>query len=399
MALKLRRKRVMFAWALLLVMLAVGCSTQPATDVTSQTAVLNVENPGCPNSVGYFLFQIRDVTDGQAFRDVGPAQVFGQCSGTLNPYRVTGLQPDHLHEFRIKAMVNGAMHYFDADGNSGGTNYDRFRTKPVNFSVTDQPPPPGEVSEPCGAEACDAAIRKAKYGLKNPYSSWFRSPFLTDFEWWGARVTTDWGYTLGPYDIRWKKSHAVFWISGAVGDVEKTFEDWPTNQCAWGPGGQTCLTRKEYQMRLKTIIITPVGQIHINSYQWGCMGTRINGNGSHSRNSWGARCDNPPGGSSSTTRVQSRASGASIGKPVVGLEDFVSERMAKRIKDACWRQPTSSASAECKAVLLKAYDSLTPKQKRAVSSPVKRPTACAALSPRSTEAVSPNSPCVRRSSQ
>lgn len=397
MALKLRRKRTL-AFPLLLAMVAVGCSTEPATDVTSQSAVLRVENPGCPNSVGWFIFQIRDETAGESFHDVGPVQVFGQCSGTLNPYRVTRLQPDHLHAFRIKAMVNGAMHYFDSQGYSGGTNYDRFRTQPVNFSVTDQPPPPGESSEPCGAEVCDAAIRKAKYGLKTPYSSWFRSPFLTDFEWWGARVTTDWGYTLGPFDIRWKKSHAVFWISGAVGDVEKTFEDWPTDRCAWTGGQQTCLTRKEYQMRLKGVIFTPVGPIQINSYQWGCMGTRINGNGSHSRNSWGARCDNPPGGSSSTTRAARSQPSTGKDKPAVGLEDFVSERMAKRIKQACWRQPTSSASAECKKVLLEAYNSLTPKQKRAVSSPVKRPTACAALSPRSTGAFSPNSPCARRAS-
>lgn len=392
-----RRKITVVLSGLALVVLA-ACDTQPATDVNQTQATLNAKGACTAGTSGVWWYQMRDYTNNGGWWNATPQRGYS-CqynSGEVNfePQRVSGLQPDTIYQFRLATTVNGEFIWWDSGGTKNGGWYDSFRTASAMYSKEVYPAPPPEAVDTtaCTAtEVCSSAIRKKKEDLKTVYESWFRAPLIPDFEWWGARVTTDWGYTLGPYNIRWRRSEADMWISSPYGGVTKQFEDWYTSKCEWIAGQETCLTRREYQVRLLTTIVTPVGPLFINSYQWGCLGTRIRGNGSHTRRVWGGRCSDPPDGSASATRAHRTPQpqpDPPKGKPGIGIEEFVSGRMRQQIKEACWRRPESHLSAECKRVLLRAYNTLTPRQQRIVSGlNPDGPNACAAVSPRTRKAL------------
>lgn len=403
MALKLRRTRKLgLAVVLMAVMILAACDTQPATDVSYQAATLNAKGACIAGTSGHWWYQIRPV--GGTFYDVGPAHSYGCGSNTgevnLTAERVNGLQPDTTYQFRIRSTVNGGNYTYDANGAQGGTSFDSFRTPSVLRGEEVYSPPPVESREPCTGDACASNHLRRKDDLKTTYRSWFRADIVPDFEWWGIRVTTDWGYIVPSNGIRWRSSDPSYWISSPIGDVSKTYSAWHTSRCFTG-GMDTCLTRYEAQFRMKATVYTPLGPIYFNTYQWGCAATRINGDGGWSKNAWGANCSNAPSGSTARASnpnpnpTTAQKLGESEGEPGVGIESYVGPRMRQRIKEACWRRPESINSDECQRVLLEAWNSLTAAEKRKVRADA-APSACVALSTDSLNSLSPGSECARR---
>jgi hypothetical protein len=109
-----------------------ACDTQPATDVRTDSAVLNARGACYGNMNGLWQYELRRV--GGPWNSVGPLHPFA-CGGSgaetaIQSHRATGLAPGTTYQYRIRAWENntGREYYFDSQGNDRGTNYDSFRT-------------------------------------------------------------------------------------------------------------------------------------------------------------------------------------------------------------------------------------------------------------------------------
>jgi hypothetical protein len=189
-----------------------------------------------------------------------------------------------------------------------------------------------------------------KSNLRNRYEIWVRAlatvNFLPVSE---GKVSTDWcWYTAGRNGIKSRSSTPAFACVLPVGGCSSGADYWASSDCS-GAGPDSCLTRREQQ----TVVSASVAGIQLNTSLWRCIATRIYSTGGHTRNIVHGRC---PGGDAQAAAVRSAN---------LTLEDFVSPRVARQIRSACWG-PLARATAKaaqrsgyCRRKLLRAYRSLS----------------------------------------
>ena len=125
-------KRALVIMALLAL---AGCSTNKAKDINSSGATLTGDGKCLAEETATWWYQLRNNSEGQSFRDVGPAHTY-TCNGAtgvvpISEHRVSGLADGDIYEYRIRARFNGADQFYDASETDGRTEYDWFYTPQV----------------------------------------------------------------------------------------------------------------------------------------------------------------------------------------------------------------------------------------------------------------------------
>jgi hypothetical protein len=147
-----RRVSLVAVVPLVVVLLALsGCSTNPATGVTSSSAYLNGDG-NCPGA-GHSFTWWYNLWDAEGNVYNGP-QRYVSCSGQS---QTGALQADYfgdlmtstLHCFVIDVQYHSPTNefmYFDANGDKNGSNYDCFTTQAAPTVETIEVPPYAEAS-------------------------------------------------------------------------------------------------------------------------------------------------------------------------------------------------------------------------------------------------------------
>jgi hypothetical protein len=218
--------------------------------------------------------------------------------------------------------------------------------------TTNVPSISGSAAESSGARYT------CKTNLRNKWSIHVRAVIVGD---WlpvseGA-VLTDWCYfTSGRHGIRSRNSTPFAACKLPVGGCSIGADYWFSSDCDGNPP-TTCLARREQQ----TVVSAGIAGVQLNASFWRCVATRIYGNGEHSRNIVHGRCS----GSNTVARV--------VRAEHKTLEDFVSPRVAREIRSACFG-PLARATEgrrfrlhrHCRHKLLTVYRSFSPAKRAMV---------------------------------
>jgi len=173
----------------------VGCSTNPATNVTSNEATLNGDGWCQQGWTMNWIYQIRDVSAGTGWYNVGPWHFGSKCQSTTSPApiaseRISGLVAGHTHQFRIFSSfirpdgTSGTATY-DAPGTNGGTNYDSFTTPAL--VVQDESTPEQFISDPDGGVIAAGCHVKEIKNVRSAYST-------VGLRLWTTTLRTAWKY-------------------------------------------------------------------------------------------------------------------------------------------------------------------------------------------------------------
>jgi hypothetical protein len=198
-----------------------------------------------------------------------------------------------------------------------------------------------------------------KSNLRNKWSIWVRGPLVPTqtLPVSEGAVLTDWCYyTSGRNGIKSRASTSYAACQLPVGGCSIGADYWYSSDCDGNPP-TNCLTRREQQ----TVVSAGIFGELVNASLWRCVGTRIYGNGEHSRNIVHGRCS----GSNAVARTV-RAENKT-------LEDFVSPRVAREIRSACFGPLARAAKGRgfrlnrhCKHKLLTVYRSFSPAKRAQV---------------------------------
>jgi hypothetical protein len=136
-----------------------------------------------------------------------------------------------------------------------------------------------------------------------------------------------------------------------------------------------------------------VGQVlvAVNRHLISCVGTRINWDGSHNRNTWDGSCGSSGGASAPKVGARNQKLVFGQGENRVRADRYLSEADISTLDRVCINRASASRS-QCRKVTLRLFNSLPSKVRRKV-----RPKACAGLAPDSWERLNPDSPCSGRS--
>jgi hypothetical protein len=272
-----------------LVMLLGACDTQPATEVTPNSAVLNGKGACAAGLAGWWRYQIRNVSAGGSFYGVGPQHDFNCSANTaevaLPGHRATGLNSATYYEFRIRTQLNnGDSFWQDANGTRNGTAYDWFITPSPPVNVVDEHPAetyPSIDPETGGPVASAAGCHtKEITNTRRAHSSWFGTHL------WTIQLRTAWRYCNGQI-VKMYPAYAQCWTTsgGSVSGYECKNPDGAKVR-AISTGGTPEHAVYTYSFRIEQTIRGH----RIFSTLW-CATNQISGSGAHRRH---GSCDIQP---------------------------------------------------------------------------------------------------------
>jgi hypothetical protein len=351
-------RRVGMVAALVAVMVLAACDTQPATNVTPTSATLNAKGACAAGTSGNWWYQLRNASAGGGFGDVGPAHSYscGANSGEVNldSYNVTGLVPDTVYQFRIRSTVNGGNYTFDANGASGGTSYDSFRTPGGVSSEQLNGPDPAAQVEPCtpapGYDTCASSnLIKKKIGLENRMLwVWANgSPF--EFDVADQRAWFSWGYNLTTRNIRWIDKSGQGRCLAPIGTCTIRYGTWRTEVCDRS-GADTCLFRRESDADVSFTY-----GVAFHRHLISCVGTRINWDGTHMRNTWEGDCA-ARAASARVADVRNQKLVIGEGKNRVRVDRYLSDAAISTLDRVCVSE--NASERKCRKVALRLFHSL-----------------------------------------
>ena len=222
---------------------------------------------------------------------------------------------------------------------------------------------PGAVVEGCvptGTDACSSSHTiRAKHGLMNDLVwKWADGSFVA-FDVADHRAFFDWGYNLSTGNIRWINKSGQGRCLTPVGTCSIQYGFWPLEACD-RTGNDTCLFRRE-----SDAAVSFTYGVAFNRHLISCLGTRINWDGSHVRNTWGSSCSS---GGLTTTMTKAEIAKATeefkegltlgSGDAQFYINRYLSKRQLKAFDRACLsKQATKS---KCRKVALRIFRSLPP---------------------------------------
>jgi hypothetical protein len=221
---------------------------------------------------------------------------------------------------------------------------------------------PRETGEPCSPappyDTCAASQRIfAKRGLENRlYWEWAEGTFVA-FTVADHRAWFSWGYNLDTRNIRWIEKSGQGRCLTPIGSCSIEYGIWRTEVCD-RTGPDTCLFRRESDAKVSFTY-----GVAFNRHLISCLGTRINWDGSHVRNTWGGDCS---GASAATTAsMQNQKLTIGKGKNEVRVDRYLSGDDIKALDHACISKTTADR-LECGKVAKSLYRKLPADLRRSV---------------------------------
>lgn len=207
-ALKLRRKRKLgLVAALLAVMALAACDTQPATEVSSDGALLNAKGACTAGTSGTWEYQVaRTDMIPIEWQRVGPRHTFscGQNTGEIAfpAERVKYLTPNNRYPFRlVSRLSNGSVQTWDSQGTNGGTNWDWFTTTDI---IVEESSSESTTDVVATASANTSCSTKHKTNRREGKSTLFRELL------WVVELRSNWR-RCNDGTIRWATANSDCW--------------------------------------------------------------------------------------------------------------------------------------------------------------------------------------------
>lgn len=217
-------------------------------------------------------------------------------------------------------------------------------------------------NEACTASSTDACTAghaasgniRSKRGLENRFLWVWANGSVAEFDIADTRAFFSWGYNLSTRNIRWIDKNSVPRCLTPVGSCSVDYEIWRTEVCDRS-GPDTCLFRLESG---HTVSFTY--GIAFNRRLISCLGTRINWDGSHVRNTWEGSCSSQ--GQAVDAHVSADSLSVGSGANAVNVGRHLSRGQLARLDRACLSGVTSGA--KCKAEALRLYRGLPSEVRR-----------------------------------
>lgn len=210
---------------------------------------------------------------------------------------------------------------------------------------------------PISAIDSTAGGQYAKRGLTNRMFWALYTPVTHDkvFDVYDHRTFISWGYNDAG-SIPWIDKSSQGRCLTPVGSCGADYGFWYTEVCD-RTGQDTCLFRHENGGHASFTYGVAFNKIMIS-----CNGTRINGDGSHVRNTWEGDC---AGGAAALAVKATPNLTVGEGANEVRLGDHLSRAEMRSLNNACFEFGTAD-EAKCKKVALRAYDTLPQEVQRKV---------------------------------
>jgi hypothetical protein len=221
-------------------------------------------------------------------------------------------------------------------------------------------PSPGEVFEPCtptGTDACASSntIRRKSHPLMNDLTwKWAEGTFVA-FDVADHRAWFDWSYNLSTQNIR-----TIYQRNGQgrcltpIGSCSIVYGIWTLERCD-RTGPDTCLFRRE-----SDAAVSFTYGVAFSRHLISCLGTRINWDGSHARNTWGSSCSNGAASSDLSTAVLDKELTIGHGKNEVKVGRYLTREDLRALDKACIVRRLAT-NEDCKDTALDLFRKLPPK--------------------------------------
>jgi hypothetical protein len=207
-ALQLRRKRKLgLVAALLAVMALAACDTQPATEVSSDGALLNARGACTQGQTATWWYEVmRTDFVPLEWQRVGPKHSYSCASNTgevaIQSERVKYLSPNNRYPFRLVSQLpDGTVLRFDSNGTNGGMDYDAFWTTDVIVEESSSEATTDVVATAAANTSCST---KHKTNRREGKSTLFRELL------WVVELRSNWR-RCNDGTIRWATANSDCW--------------------------------------------------------------------------------------------------------------------------------------------------------------------------------------------
>ena len=203
----------------------------------------------------------------------------------------------------------------------------------------------------CTAAAAGAGNVKAKHGLTNRMLWKWANGTVVAFDVADHRAFFDWGlqpcHAQHPLDQQER--------AGPVLDTDRVLlhrvRVWSTETCDRS-GGDTCLFRREGDAK-----VSFSHGVAFNRHLISCLGTRINWDGSHTRNTWAGDCSGASAATAATAKVGAGELTIGRGRSAVSVGRYLARGQIDALDRACI-VIASTSKPKCRRVALRLYRSL-----------------------------------------
>jgi len=232
---------------------------------------------------------------------------------------------------------------------------------------------PSAVNEGCTASSSDictagqsaAGQIKAKHGLTNRMLWKWANGTVVAFDVADHRAFFSWDYNLATHNIRWIDKSGQGRCLAPIGNCSIEYGVWRTEVCDRS-GADTCLFRREADAKVSFTY-----GVAFNRHLLSCVGTRINWDGSHVRNTWAGDCSGAGAATAATAKVGAGELTIGRGKSAVSVGRYLAHGQLERLDRACL-VIASATRRKCRRVALGIYRSLPDQVQRKLARTVPR---------------------------
>ena len=217
----------------------------------------------------------------------------------------------------------------------------------------------------CTASSALAGKIQAKHGLTNRMLWKWANGTVVAFDVADQRAFFDWSYNLDTRNIRSISKSGQSRCLTPIGNCAVEYGTWRTEVCDRS-GPDTCLFRRE-----GSVNVSFTYGVAFNRHLISCLGTRLNWDGSHTRNTWPGDCS---GGGAATASVAKVGAGELVlgaGRSAISVCRYLARGQLNRLDKACLIIATASRR-KCRRVALGLYRGLPERVQRKLAHEVGR---------------------------
>jgi hypothetical protein len=217
----------------------------------------------------------------------------------------------------------------------------------------------------CTASAALSGNVQKKLGLTNRMLWVWANGTVFAFNVADHRAFFDWGYNLSTRNIRWINKSGMSRCLTPIGTCTVEYGVWRTETCDRS-GPDTCLFRREGS----TDVSFTYG-VAFHRHLISCLGTRINWDGSHTRNTWAGNCSGAATATAASAKVGAGELVLGTGRRAISVGRYLARGQLDRLDRACLVIATASRR-KCRRVALGIYRGLPERVQRKLAHEVGR---------------------------